>query len=92
MSLAALVAVEHLDTANETLQNLGFGPGNFSVPVYTGEEVTHYCLHAGEHISPFIDAVKLLPNVTWREYTPRIILEELCNTVGGTLTDPSEML
>lgn len=46
MSFAAIIPVASLVAANKALEGAGFGPGNFSVPAYTGPAPTHAALHA----------------------------------------------
>ena len=68
MSLCAIIPVADLLAANEALEEQGFGPDNFSVPVVnesTGE-VTHYLMHTWED-PVFVPAVKALPSVVWQE-------------------------
>ena len=68
MSLVAIIPVLNVAAANAQLQGVGFGPGNFSVPAYTGLAATHAALHAWDDAS-FAAAVKAIPGVVWQEGT-----------------------
>ena len=46
MSFSALIPVSEIEAANATLADNGWGPTNFSIPVYTGPRPTHATLHA----------------------------------------------
>jgi len=61
-SLVAVIPVANLAAANAALEAQGFGPGNFSVPCYTGAGVTHAALHCWNNPA-FFAAVQALPNV-----------------------------
>lgn len=68
MSLVAIVPVANLLAANQALEAQGFGPENFSVPVYANAGASFAALHAaGDNV--FIAAVKALANVIWEEST-----------------------
>ena len=64
MSISATIPVADMDAANTTLEELGFGPRNFKVPVYTGPAPTHATLHAWTDLA-FEAAVKAIPGVEW---------------------------
>ena len=49
MSIVGIIPVAQLLAANATLGAAGFGPGNFSVPAYTGPVATHAALHCWPH-------------------------------------------
>lgn len=68
MSLCAIIPVANLLAANAALEEAGFGPDNFSVPVVNEftSEVTHYLMHAWDD-PVFVPAVKALPTVVWQE-------------------------
>lgn len=66
MSLVAICPVASLANNNQTLEDAGFGPNNFSVPCYVGAGAQFAALHSW-NIADFIDAVKELPNVVWQE-------------------------
>lgn len=66
--IAARIPVANLAAANASLEGQGFGPRNFSVPVYTGAVPQFAALHAwGSNLGPFYAAVKALPGVVWSE-------------------------
>lgn len=62
MTLCAIIPIASLDTANNTLESAGFGPGNFSVPAYTGAGATHAGLHTRGDLV-FEAAVKAIAGV-----------------------------
>ena len=62
MSTVAIVPVANLASANAALEETGFGPRNFSVPVYTGSGATHAALHCWVE-GAFLTAVQALPGV-----------------------------
>lgn len=71
MSMVAIIPVANLLSANNLLNNTAgtpgvksFGPGNFSVPAYTGLSATHAALHSWND-PEFEAAVKAIPNVVW---------------------------
>jgi len=65
--ISAMIPVTEMAEVNSTLESAGYGPRNFSVPVFTTRaEPTHATLHAWGP-QDFIDAVKALPNVVWSE-------------------------
>lgn len=66
MSLCAIIPVADLLAANETLEEAGFGPRNFSVPAYGPTGATHAALHAWDD-PDFAAAVKAIPGVVWEE-------------------------
>ena len=68
MSIVAIVPVAQMAAANLALEEEGFGPGNFSVPAYTGAGASHAALHAWDD-PVFSAAVKALPGVAFNEGT-----------------------
>jgi len=46
MNFSASIPVAQMQTANETLENAGFGPNNFSVPSYDGPSPAFGLLHS----------------------------------------------
>ena len=66
MSLCAILPVASMLAANATLQSKGFGPGNFSVPAYTGAGASHAALHAWDD-PVFSAAVKAIAGVVVNE-------------------------
>lgn len=63
MSITAIIPVANLAAANATLASQGYGPGNFSVPAYSGPGATHAVLHCWDN-GAFAAAVRALPGVT----------------------------
>jgi len=64
MSIAATVPVAHMAAVNAALEEAGFGPNNFSVPLRTGTaDATHAGLHAW-HDPAFLAALQAIPEVT----------------------------
>lgn len=60
MTISASVSKTQRDAANAALENLGFGPDNFSVPLHQGvSPATHYGLHAWDD-ADFIAAIEAL--------------------------------
>lgn len=55
-NFSASIPVEHAQEANDRLAELGFGPGNFSIPC-GGDEITHAGLHCF-HVEGFREAVE----------------------------------
>lgn len=68
MSLCAIIPVAGMAAANTTLQGLGYGPRNFSVPAYSGTAgtPTHAALHAWGPPA-FVAAVKAIAGVAWQD-------------------------
>lgn len=62
MSIVAIVPVAQLLAANAALEIQGFGPRNFSVPVYSAPGATFAALHAWSDPA-FAAALALLPGV-----------------------------
>lgn len=63
MSFSASIPVAQIDSANAALQAAGHGPGNFSVPLYTGTAMpSHAALHSFD-VPGFRAAVAAIPNV-----------------------------
>jgi len=63
VSFSASTPAANVLRANATLEAAGFGPSNFSVPVYDGPRPTHATLHAWSDAA-FQAAVEALPGVT----------------------------
>jgi len=85
MSLAACIPVADMAAANSTLETQGYGPSNFSVPVFaTSAGPTYATLHAWGP-QAFIDAVKAIPGVIWSETgeRPRDKVEAALSTFSG---------
>ncbi|NJL70360.1 MAG: hypothetical protein HC888_01520 [Candidatus Competibacteraceae bacterium] len=63
MSFSATIPAASVETANATLEGLGFGPNNFSRPTRTGSaDATHAGLHSWGNAA-FRAAVAALPGV-----------------------------
>jgi hypothetical protein len=61
-NFSASIPVDQMITANETLENAGFGPNNFSVPAYTGPSPALGLLHSWSDAA-FEVAVAAIPGV-----------------------------
>lgn len=61
-NFTATVPIAQMAAANAALETQGFGPGNFSVPVYGATGITHAILHCWQDAT-FQAAVALLPGV-----------------------------
>jgi hypothetical protein len=62
MNFSASIPVAQMQTANETLENAGFGPNNFSVPSYDGPSPAFGLLHSWSD-PVFEAAVDAIPGV-----------------------------
>lgn len=62
MSMCAIIPVANILTANAALETAGFGPGNFSVPCFTGASTTHGALHSWDDAA-FEAAIQAIPAV-----------------------------
>jgi len=84
MSFSAVIPLADMAAANQTLEGAGFGPRNFSVPVYTGAIPSYATMHSWPDPA-FIAAVKAIPNVTWSETTgtPADRVKDALSGVGG---------
>jgi len=63
MSFSAIIPAADMASANATLEAQGFGPGNFSVPVYDGPRPEYATLHAWSDAA-FQAAVEAIPGAT----------------------------
>lgn len=63
MSFSAIITAANMAAANATLEAAGFGPGNFSVPVYANTRPGYATLHAWSDAA-FQAAVEAIPGVT----------------------------
>jgi len=63
MNFSAVIPASDMAAANATLESQGYGPSNFSVPVYDGPRATHATLHAWSDAA-FQAAVEAIPGVT----------------------------
>ncbi len=66
MSLCAIIPAASLQAANDTLEQAGFGPRNFGVPLYANGGASYGGLHAWND-APFIAAIKAIAGVVWEE-------------------------
>lgn len=71
---AASIPIANLAETNVALEGMGFGPRNFSLPVYSsGAQPTHAAMHLTGNAPPglngedFITEVKALPGVIWND-------------------------
>jgi hypothetical protein len=55
-----------MQSANDALEQQGFGGGNFSVPLYANGGATYAGLHAWND-APFVAAIKAITGVIWEE-------------------------
>jgi hypothetical protein len=76
MSYSAVIPASQLQAANDALEAQGFGPRNFSIPVYAGSHPTHATLHSWTD-SAFLQAVQAIPNV-------------IVSSIGGDSTERIE--
>jgi hypothetical protein len=87
MNFSALIPVADIQSAKSSLEAAGYGPDNFSVPVYTNRPAPAYAtLHAwGNNLADFYAAVKALPNVVWSETggTPQDVVNDALSGVSG---------
>jgi hypothetical protein len=72
MSFSAIIPASDLDSANVTLEEAGFGPDNFSVPLWRDDEqaVDSYGLNASGLLPEFRLACEGIPNVSIRVAQP----------------------
>lgn len=72
MGFSAIIPAADLDAANTTLEAAGFGPENFSVPLWRGDEQTvdSYGLNASGNNPTFRTACEALANVSIRVAAP----------------------
>jgi len=75
MNFSASIPVDQMITANETLENAGYGPNNFSVPAYTSPSPAFGLLHSWSDAA-FEAAVAAIPGV--------VIQQELANPQATT--------
>lgn len=84
--IVARIPVANLAAANAALEAQGYGPGNFTIPVYTGAAPTHAVLYArGSNLTDFYSAVKALPNVVWSDVdgAPRDVVDAILADIQG---------
>jgi len=66
MSICAIIPVAFMQSANDALEQRGFGPSNFRVPLYGATGATFAGLHAWNDAT-FSAAVKSITGVIWEE-------------------------
>jgi hypothetical protein len=93
MSIVAIIPVASLVAANKALEDAGMGPGNFSVPAYTGQAPTHAALHAWADPA-FQTAVLAIAGVVTEISTgdPVTRTKALIQAQGANWVDQSPML
>lgn len=91
MSFSAIIPAADLDTANASLEEAGFGPDNFSVPLWRGTEpaIDSYGLNASGASPYFRVACDGLQNVSIREAAPGTVeFDEHVAAEGLTRVSP----
>lgn len=66
MSICAIIPVNLMQSANDSLEQQGFGAGNFSVPLYANGGATYGGCHAWND-AVFVPALKAVTGVIWEE-------------------------
>lgn len=66
MSLCAIIPITNLQSANNALEQKGYGKNNFSVPLYLNGSVAYMGLHSAGDL-PFEADIKLVAGVIWEE-------------------------
>lgn len=69
-NFTASIPVALMAAANATLEGLGYGPNNFSVPAYTGAAPSHALLHCWPH-AEFEAAVTAIAGVVIQKPIPQ---------------------
>lgn len=85
MSFSAAIPASLMQSANSTLAALGYGPGNFSVPAYSGAAPSFALLHSWDD-APFQAAFTAISGVTIQqgESGPDVITIAAAQDVGST--------
>jgi len=85
MSFSAVIQALLMQSANSTLAALGYGPGNFSVPAYSGAVPSFALLHSWDDAT-FQAAVTAISGVTIQqgESGPDVITIAAAQAVGST--------
>lgn len=65
MSLAAIIPIAAMQSANASLESAGYGPRNFSLDGFGATGITHAALHTWRTDDAFAAAVKALPGVVY---------------------------
>jgi hypothetical protein len=66
MSLCAIIPTNLMQSANDALEQQGYGSQNFSVALYSNGGATYAGLHAWND-APFVTAIKAITGVIWEE-------------------------
>jgi len=84
MSLCAVIPVSLKQSANDALEQAGYGSNNFSVPLYTSGGITHAGLHTWDDAN-FVAAIKAIAGVVWEESNgdPSTRFDALVNAQGA---------
>lgn len=75
MGFSAIIPSTEVTSANAALEAVGYGQGNFSVPLMRGpwkdgNPPDAYGMNVGGEVSDFRDAVAAIPNVDIRDTEP----------------------
>jgi hypothetical protein len=84
MNFSAMVPVADVDATNKILEEAGFGPDNFSVPVYGMSGVTHVACHCWND-PVFQAAVEAIPGVV-------VVVGEEGEGEAKQSSDPAELV
>jgi len=92
-NFSASIPVDMMITANETLENAGYGPNNFSVPSYSGPSPAFGLLHCWSDAA-FEAAVAALPGVVIKQgvATPVITTSLLASDLNSQWANDAEPL
>jgi hypothetical protein len=93
MSFSAAIPASLMQSANSTLAALGYGPGNFSVPAYSGAAPSFALLHSWNDAT-FQVAVTAISGVTIQqgESGPDVITIAAAQAVGSTWGNDATLL
>lgn len=80
-SLVLIIPTALKDKADTLGQVLGYGPSNYSVPLYKNKELTHYGLHtwASQSFLDLLDSGQLPPEVEFPDFQE--VLDNLIKSV-----------
>lgn len=93
MNFAAIIPVANMDAANTALEEAGFGPMNFVVPLRTGAgDATHAGMHSWSN-PELLAALQAIPNVVIEQgddtVESKTLFSDACQTVGVEWTNPT---
>jgi hypothetical protein len=93
MSFSAAIPASLMQSANSTLAALGYGPGNFSAPAYSGAAPSFALLHSWDDAT-FQAAVTAISGVTIQqgESGPDVITIAAAQAVGSTWGNDATLL